>query len=136
MTRTCRRPCARWLRRSTRNRAAVCSCRRRASRVGYRGTIRARSCAPTAASEHPAMTLDDLARTWYHRADELAPFAPNVAEAFRRAAQELDGVIRDAGIELLTLEQASVASGYSTDHLSRQIREGRIPNAGTKHRPR
>ncbi len=82
------------------------------------------------------MTLTSLARTWYGRADDLAPFAPAAAEAFRRAAQELDVALREAGDELLTLEQASASSGYSPDHLSRQLREGRIPNAGTKHRPR
>ena len=36
----------------------------------------------------------------------------------------------------MTLAQAAVASGYSADHLGREVREGRIPNAGRPHAPR
>lgn len=38
--------------------------------------------------------------------------------------------------DLLTLEAASAVSGYSADHLSRLLRQGKIPNAGRKHSPR
>lgn len=37
---------------------------------------------------------------------------------------------------LLTLTEAAVISGYSPDHLGRLARQGKIPNAGTKYRPR
>jgi hypothetical protein len=41
----------------------------------------------------------------------------------------------DRGDEL-TLTAASALSGYSTDHLSRLIRDGSIPNAGRRGSPR
>lgn len=80
--------------------------------------------------------LTDLVGRWNARSRELEPYAPAAAEAFRRAAAELDEHIHTMDNAPLTLEQASSASGYSVDHLSRMVREGRIPNAGTKGRPR
>jgi hypothetical protein len=38
--------------------------------------------------------------------------------------------------EVLRLVEASAISGYSTDHLSRLIRHGVVPNAGRKGAPR
>ncbi len=38
--------------------------------------------------------------------------------------------------DLLTLTEAARESGYSADHLGREIRAGRIPNAGRPHAPR
>jgi hypothetical protein len=37
---------------------------------------------------------------------------------------------------LLTLRQAAEVSGYSEDHLGRQVLQGKIPNAGRKGSPR
>jgi hypothetical protein len=41
-----------------------------------------------------------------------------------------------AGDESLTLAQASDRCGYSTDHLSRLVREGKLKNLGRKGAPR
>lgn len=82
------------------------------------------------------MTFADLHATWIARAAELEPYAPGAAEAFRRAARELDDAVREFDEAPLTLEQASEVSGYSVDHLARMVREKRIPNIGEKHRPR
>lgn len=38
--------------------------------------------------------------------------------------------------ELLTLTEASARSGLSEEHLGRLVREGKVPNAGRKGRPR
>jgi hypothetical protein len=40
------------------------------------------------------------------------------------------------GSDQLTLTAASSLSGYTTDHLSRLIRQGSLPNAGKKGSPR
>lgn len=82
------------------------------------------------------MTLSELSSTWCTRADELAPFSPAAAEAFRRAAQELRAALTQLEGEVITLEQAATESGYSREHLARAVRTGRIPNAGRKGAPR
>lgn len=83
-------------------------------------------------------SIDALIATWEARRAEgarlkalvpLEVIAADVVEALR----ELQAA--DAG-ELLTLEEAAERSGYSTDHLSRLIRQGTLPNAGRRHAPR
>lgn len=49
---------------------------------------------------------------------------------------DLEKIAEGSGQDELTLTAASVVSGYSTDHLSRLIREGLVPNAGRKGAPR
>lgn len=71
------------------------------------------------------------------------------ADAMRRrnvmvaGAQLCEEIVRDlealfAAEEeaVLTLEEAAAASGYSTEHLSRLIRQGKLPNAGRWQAPR
>jgi hypothetical protein len=36
----------------------------------------------------------------------------------------------------VTLQEAALASGYTPDHLSRLVRQGRLVNYGRKHSPR
>jgi len=55
---------------------------------------------------------------------------------FEVAANELEAALRDEADELLTLSQAAAESGYSEDHLGRELRAGRIPNAGRPGAPR
>lgn len=50
-------------------------------------------------------------------------------------ADELTAALMRAGDELLSLSRAAQESGYSADHLSRMVREGRIPNSGRKSKP-
>lgn len=50
-------------------------------------------------------------------------------------ADELAAALMRAGDELLSLSRAAQESGYSVDHLSRMVREGRIPNSGRKSKP-
>ena len=45
--------------------------------------------------------------------------------------------IREASLETpLSLTEAAHASGYSRDHLGREVRAGKIPNAGRPNAPR
>lgn len=77
-----------------------------------------------------------LAAVWRDRARELEPFAPPVAVAFRRCADELEAQLRVAADAVLTLAEAALASNFSVDHLRHEIAAGRIPNVGRKGRPR
>lgn len=82
------------------------------------------------------MTPSDLPSTWRTRAEELEPYAPAAAEAFRRAASELEEATREAASEALTLAQAAKASGYAPRTLREKLASGELPNAGRKHAPR
>jgi hypothetical protein len=77
-----------------------------------------------------------LPATWRHRAEELRPYAPAAAEAFRAAADELEAALREAADEELTLAAAAEASGYSARRLRELISGGELPNAGRKGAPR
>lgn len=57
------------------------------------------------------------------------------AHTLEYCAAELREVLRATNGELLNLRQAAEESGYSTEHLSRLIREGKVPNSGRKSRP-
>ena len=62
-----------------------------------------------------------------------------VAATLRRAAEELEEDIRGWDEELLTVEEAAVESGYSSEHLRRLVRDGKLRvdrNKGTKSRIR
>lgn len=82
------------------------------------------------------MTPTDLAAFWRARAGDLRPYAPAAAQAFERAAAELEGALRDAADEPLTLAEASAESGYSERRLRELVATGDIPQAGRKHAPR
>jgi hypothetical protein len=82
------------------------------------------------------MTPIDLAASWRARAEQLRPYAPAAAEAFERAAAELEGALREASDEPLTLAEASAESGYSERRLRELVAAGEIPQAGRKHAPR
>lgn len=78
----------------------------------------------------------DLPSVWRARADELAPYAPPAAEAFRVAALELEEAIREGADEELTLRAAAEESGYSERALRGMLADGVIPQAGRKGAPR
>jgi hypothetical protein len=50
-------------------------------------------------------------------------------------ADELAAALARAGDELLSLARAAQESGYTADHLSRMVRQGKIPNSGRKSKP-
>lgn len=49
---------------------------------------------------------------------------------------DLERIAASNGDDELTLSDASALSGYSSDHLSRLIREGKLENLGRKGAPR
>ena len=80
--------------------------------------------------------VPQLPAAWRGEADRLERFAPAAAVAFRDAAQQLEESQRAAASDVLTLEEAALASGFSKDHLRHQIATGMIANVGKKGRPR
>jgi hypothetical protein len=84
------------------------------------------------------MTPGELPATWRERSDELRPYAPAAAEAFARAADELDAAMREAADTPLTLAEAARESGYSERRIRELLAAGDVPMApgGKKHRPR
>lgn len=81
--------------------------------------------------------LSALAVEWRTRASDLRGWgAGGNADTLERAANELDAALRGAETEPLTLAQAARESGYSTDHLARLIRQGKLANVGRDRAPR
>lgn len=83
----------------------------------------------------PPVSLEGLPTRWVARAEELAPYAPAAAEAFRTAATELRDHLASAE-DSVTLKEAHAIGGYSIDHLQRLVSDGTIDNVGRKGRPR
>jgi hypothetical protein len=79
--------------------------------------------------------LRELPNQWRVQAEQLAPYAPAAAEAFRRAATELEQELGSSA-ESVTLAEGAAIGGYTVDHLQRLVAAGKIKNVGRKHRPR
>ena len=81
--------------------------------------------------------LDDLAEQWLNEAGVLeSALDERGAGLYRHHAAELKEALREVGNEVLTLEQAAIASGYSESRLGHMIADGTLPQAGEKGRPR
>ena len=80
------------------------------------------------------MTRDEFMGRWSQRADELKRLAANVDG--QRLIAELALLFREEDSQALTLREAAQESGYSPDHLGREVRAGRIPNVGRRNAPR
>lgn len=79
----------------------------------------------------------ELAETWRAEAAVLRKRSDERgALLLEQAAQELEDAIAAEQLSALSLQEAHELGGYSVDHLAREIREGRIPNAGKKGAPR
>ena len=83
------------------------------------------------------MTLSEIRGRWAAKRDELAKLKASVdgATLCDQLLEDLDQLALDPK-ESLTLSQASARSGYTTDHLSRLIRQGKLKNVGRKGSPR
>lgn len=98
--------------------------------------VRGKTAAGTAAVDL-ARAMEALAGQWREQAASLRRYgASQCADALTQAAAELNGALAEHDAQMLTLPQAAEASGYSTDHLGRLIREGKLHNAGREHAPR
>jgi hypothetical protein len=81
--------------------------------------------------------LKQLAQTWYAEAAQYRRRGQDAQAALVVSlAQELEECLKSISEEVLTLTRASEVSGYTSDHLGRLIREGKIPNAGRPNAPR
>ena len=84
------------------------------------------------------MTRDEFVGRWSQRADDLKRLAANV-DGQRLIAEllaELALLFREEDSQALNLQEAAQESGYSPDHLGREVRAGRIPNVGRRNAPR
>ncbi len=83
------------------------------------------------------MELRDLSGRWRKRALLFRSHADeSLALAYERCADELDRVFENSDMKVLSLEEAEAESGYTKSHIRRLIREGVIPNSGTRSDPR
>lgn len=82
------------------------------------------------------MQLKDFLRAWRDKANAFRPYFPASAKLIDDLTAGLEECLRQHELEALTLDQAVEESGYSRDHLSRLIADGKIPNAGKKGAPR
>lgn len=74
---------------------------------------------------------------WRKEADNARAWgADGTATAIERCAEELEAALAHGDDELLTLTQAAELTGYTADHLGRQIRAGKLTNRGRKNTPR
>lgn len=81
---------------------------------------------------------DEIVARWTSRLEEWRRFNVQVDGATLAAEvlADLQQVAANEGDVALTLSAAADLSGYTTDHLSRLIRDGTIRNAGRKGSPR
>ena len=80
--------------------------------------------------------LAHLPEEWRTLAAQQRRFGAEAqARILEYCADELWTLLHAAEDELLPLHRAAEESGYTADHLSRLIREGKLPNAGRKARP-
>ena len=81
--------------------------------------------------------LESLAARWLEEAEILERYKDERgASLCRMHAVELTDAAARQESELLTLAQASEASGYTADHLRHLIADGSIPNGGRRGSPR
>jgi hypothetical protein len=81
------------------------------------------------------MTAADLVTRWRQQAAEYDRDGQPGARLLARVADELEAAVSSTDA-IVTLNDAARLSGYSADHLGRLIRDGKLTNHGTKHRPR
>ena len=82
-------------------------------------------------------SVETLPGTWRTQAKALRQYGGETpAVALESCAAELEATLRERDETTLSLTEAAKESGYSTDHLGRLVRDGRIPNAGRPGAPR
>lgn len=91
----------------------------------------------TTSDSRPGPRVRKLPAVWRERAEYVRDNAgaEQAAHVWEKAASELEVVLRDSGLEPLSLDEAEAESGYSRAHLRRLLRQGVIQNAGTESHP-
>ena len=80
-------------------------------------------------------TPSELSVRWRERGDDLDPYAPAAAAAFRTAASELEEALQAAEDTLLPPAEASNESNLSKRRLRELEAEGKLKNHGRKGAP-
>lgn len=80
--------------------------------------------------------LADLPSAWRTRAEELRPYSAPAAEAWSRAADELQEALGAAEQEQLAPADAARESGLSERRLRELVVEGKLANVGRRGAPR
>ncbi len=83
------------------------------------------------ASLASTMSMDGLPARWRARADELEPYSPPAAHAFRVAADEMDAAVAFVLDELLTPAQIETLGRCSAETVRRAVRDDPSLNEGT-----
>ena len=79
----------------------------------------------------------DRAAQWRTVAGTLRDHGAEVqAVLLERCADEIEADHRERALEALTLNQATLESGYSYSALQKKVASGELPNMGTKNCPR
>ena len=82
-------------------------------------------------------SFDHLAEQWRTEAETLRKRGATAqAVVLESCADEMERALRERDNELLNLMEAAQLSGYSSEHLGRMVRDGKIPNAGRPGAPR
>ena len=83
------------------------------------------------------MPIVSLADRWRREADAARQIGADAqAKTLEKCANDFEACAREEQLHSVTLREAEALSGYSYSSLEKQLRRGRLPNAGTKHRPR
>ena len=84
------------------------------------------------------MTATEILTRWKRRREEGGRFDSRVhgSRLCDEVLADLEAIQKIGQDELLGLRDAAQHSGYSREHLGRLIRDGKIPNAGTRGAPR
>jgi hypothetical protein len=78
-----------------------------------------------------------LAVRWRAEAERLRRYGADAqGKTLEACAAELESLAREVGERAVTLREAQELSGFSYSALEKMVRRGRLPNAGTKRRPR
>jgi hypothetical protein len=79
----------------------------------------------------------EILERWIARRDELERLHASVdgAKLCEDVVNDLEKLIVAREEATVTLTEAAEITGYSTDHLARLVKNGRIRNAGRKYRP-
>lgn len=82
--------------------------------------------------------ITEIAERWRREADSYERDVALVSgdAVLRRVADELEAAWREWELEELSVAQAANESGYTISAIEKQLRWGRIPNAGEAGRPR
>lgn len=83
-------------------------------------------------------SFSEIVAIWEFRAELLRRHRALVdgASMVEDFLDDLKALSEREAQEALTISQAAIRSGYSTDHLRRLVRDGKLSNVGRKHSPR